>query len=537
MTTEIDRKRLMVEEDELKRFSSVLKKPKQIQKSKILQQEILDDFKSMNEWRFTPVLINQENDMVFIRFQIKDENDKRVAFFESLKESYTFFQNTKGMLLPSLVGLTTMNTSSDSEVSISLHQDQFRSIQILNYTRYLISFVEENVNVKHKLQHTPQYPCLLKMYNSHGDPLEVQKLVCFLKVIREWVFFNVKKHLNRPESFRDITSRLKEETQDQQLNFIKHLHEFVNVIFCYFKGNVDVFNDFFKPESIGLSLVFHFLFMNSVDKIHYKFVEELGEFFRIFDAGKERVVDHALRARHLSLVADIHMLRNAQLDENGYFDIDIECKRQKMNPNAMKIQIYALVCDPEMNSATALSMLCYMTSSLMRESQNKRMRDFAGMFQTPYKQRQDFVNLKNISTNIQTDSSLILDDESIKHVCEAIFNSEQEKRSSSSKIIEPVALSHDRKSTFDPMFYLKMIKKSPLEYNILVSGSSRIEASHMSALFNFIRELEKNTIVNLKHFPQFFSYEEYDDPSLQLPLRLTSTKSCVYLNNVYLSKY
>lgn len=537
MTTEIDRKRLLIEGDELKRFSSILKKPKQIQKSKILQQEILDDFNSMNEWRFTPMLIKQENDTVFIRFQIKDENDKRLVFFESLKESYTFFQNTKEMSLPSLVDLTTLIHSSDSEITISLHQNQFRSIQILNYTRYLASFVEENTDVKNKTHHMPQYPYLLKMYNSRGDPLEVQKLICFLKVVREWVFFNVKKHLNRPESFRDVTSRLKEETQDQQLNVIKHLHEFVNVVFCYFRGNVDIFNDFFKPESIGLTLVFHFLFMNSVDKIHYKFVEELGEFFRIFDAGKEREIDHPLRARHLSLVADIHMLRNAQLDENGYFDLDIECQRQKMNPNRMKTQIYALICDPDMSSSTALSMLCYMTSSLMKEYQNRQMRNFAAMVQTPYKQKQEFVSFKNISVSVQTDPSLILDNESIKRVCDVIFTSEQEKKSSSSKILENDIPSQDKKTTIDPISYLKMIKQAPLEPNILTSDSSRIELSYMSALFNFVRELEKNTIINLKHFPQFFSYEEYDNPSLQLPLRLTSTKSCVYLNNVYLSKY
>lgn len=537
MTTSIDNKRLMIEEDDLKKFNSTSKRPKHMEKSKILQQNILSDFKHTKRWSFIPLSIFGRDQFVSVHFKIENEKNLRSRFFESLKDSHEFFQNTKGALLPDLVNLTTMIESSDNEVVMSVHKDQFRSMQILLYTRYMISFTKENVDTENREFHMSQYPCLLKMYNGRDDVLETQKMTCFVKIIREWVIFNIKQSLNDSVFVKNGVNRFKEEVDDYQLNLAHNLHAIVDVAFRYFDGDVDTFSAFFKPESIGLIMVFHFLFMNSINKIHFNLVEELNDFFKIFDEGKERLIDHGLRARHLSLVINANLLQKATLDENGYFDINRACAVQNIDPIAFKLQIYSLLCDPYMDTATSLSMLCYMTSPMMNELQNKRMRGYASMFQTPYKVKSALIDFKAISYDIFKETTLPFDAQDIKRISETITISKKQKEASSSIFLKKKKSLRIKKKNTNPLAYFAMIKKTSTEHNILSSPSTRIDSIYLPALLNFLRELEKHTIMNYNHLPQFFSYDEYADPTLQIPLRLTSNGSCIYLNDIFLSKY
>lgn len=525
----LNKKRLSEQKEELKTLPDLSKRRRR------LKPTFTKGRLSKKEWKFIPIVIHHgEDENISIRFRIRNERDRddRALFFESLKESHCFFQNTKGFELPSIVDLTTPRSTTDDEVVIALPSKQFETLQMLNYTRYLVSFVGTNLRVKGLQEYVPQFPLLIRMYNSHSeDGLESQRMICFLKIIREWVIHNVKDFLTNDGKIQGINDRLKEETQEEQLSLAKNLHTLLNGIFRYFKEDTTRFAGFFQTESIGVMLIYHFLFVDLINRVDPKLVGELHEFFLHLGIG-----NHALRSRHLSLVLSINAMDEKKKDLIC-LDIDAKYNRVSAKPIVFKVQLYSLLCDIQMDPEVSMAVMCYLSSSVIVDSKREQMVEFASKLQTPYNKKQYQLQLREASLEMFLNPTNSFDIQEAEKLSKMIISSQTEKKMDliDHHASRPIPSSQKHGATFSPFSYSKNLKKTSLPSSS--SSSSRIEPIYMIAFFHFIRGLENNTIMKSKCNPQVLSCEEYNDLTNQFPIGLISPKTYAYMDNVYLSQY
>jgi hypothetical protein len=533
---ELNTKRIPLEEKGETSFFSA-KKFKTALSSYSLSATPSLDSQIIKKWNFTPIRVEHLEGNTTIRFQSINERDSRKYFFESLKETHCLFQDTKEMILPALIDLTTMDDVTEDEVVISLPTDQFNSMQILNYTRYLTSFVEEEVNRKCSPSYLPQYPFLFRMYNGCGDVLENQKMICFLKIAREWVIYGLKDSTNDSILHTKMDQRLKEETSREQLMLVKNLHKILDVIFSFHHGDASAFCRFFQPDAIGMVIVYHFLFMDLIDRIHWKLVEELDEFFKVFGRQEHMPIAHGLRSRHLSLVTSLHRLKSLPVSKDGYIIFDDTLSRYDINSTAVKFQLYSLLCDPQMDCQVAMVVMSYINSRTILNDRVKQMEAFASEIQTPFNKGVIDNELRKISLDVTFKIDTPMCSSEIQTLGQAILSSKKQKSKTSKKHLMKSSNMKDSDVIFDPFLYLKMLKTTPVEQNILHAPSTRIEPEYEAPFSFFIRELEKIIVMKSKYSPQLILWKDCNNPKIQFPLRLTSQKTCSYMDDVYLSRY
>jgi len=502
-------------------------------------------------WCFAPVEPDFANETVSIRNETEAGYD-HTLFFNSLKETYELFQNIKGIELPSVFETTTLNNTARKNSVLSLSFSHFRSLQMLNHTLFLISLAEKETFVESDNSYTPQYPFLVQMYNTRGDFFDTQRTICFLKIVREWLVSSVDFCPGLNSSETGVFERIKRQESNHQMVLVNSLHKILNVIFCYHGGDAVSFSSFLHPDSIGMVILYHVLFVDSIDRIHWKLIEELGEFFKTLDVEEtpSPSVVHEIRSRHLSLAVNFHKLTNLPRDKNGHVILTQRLLNSDteygFNALDFVIQVYSFICDPQLNNAIAMSLLCYISSSFIKPLKVQNMEEFANNISTPFKERSAKRQEQKITIEVERSTGI-----------SSISKSEMEKFKNSLKdsTMESLLLQDDlakevfkqRKpacefiTSFDPLEYAKavIVHSDTKKPSVFASSDThyKVDALQMLSFYHFIMELEKTAIMKSRYCPQILLLKEFENPNTRFPFSLNSSKKVIYIDEIYLCRY
>lgn len=546
----INNKRL--NSDDLKEVYHIQKKDSG-KKKKVVPPDTIEIKSKKRNWCFVPVEPDFVNKTVLIC--VNDETEAgfdHSKFFDSLKETYELFQNIKGIELPSAFETTTLNNTGRKDSTLELSFSHFKSLQMLNHTLFLISLTEKETSIESNDSYTPQHPFLVQMYNTRGDLFDTQRTICFLKVVREWIVSSTDFCLDFNFLETPVFERIKKQESTRQLVLVNSLHKILNVIFCHHGGDAVSFSSFLHPGSIGMVILYHVLFVDSIDRIHWKLIEELGEFFKThgLEEDSSSSTTHEIRSRHLSLAINFHKLDTLHRDENGYIvltqRLDNFGTDYGFDALDFIIQLYSFICDPQLDNSTAMSLLCRISSSSIKPLKLKTMEEFANSLFTPFNEslvkrqeqkisieverstgissisRSEIENFK-ISLKDSTTESFLLEDDLVKEVLK--------QKKHKSKFI----------ASFDPLEYTKAVRLQSNTKEPFVFSSSdthyKLEALQLLPLYHFIMELEKTAIMKSRYCPQILLLKEFENPNIRFPFNLNSSKKIIYIDDIYLCRY
>lgn len=549
MDMDINVKKRLNNDEGLKEVCHFQKKD-QGKRKRLITDVITEIDSRKRNWCFIPIQPNFGTKTVSICFNDSNTGFDPTMLLNSLKETYELFQNVKGIELPSVLEATTLQNTDKKTPALELNFSHFKSLQMLNHALFLISLAEKETGVESSDSYTPQYPFLVQMYNTQGDAFDTQRIICFLKTVREWVIASIKFCLELNFLKTPVFNRVKKQESEHQLILANSIHKILNVIFCYHEGDVVAFSSFLNPESIGMVILYHTLFMDSIDRIHWKLIEELDEFFKTVDIDDEpsSSVIYEIRSRHLALASNLQKLRSLPKDDHGCIILNQDSSSFEVdygiNPLDFIIQIYSFVCDPQLEVSIAMALLCYLQSSFVKPFKIKSMEDFANGLPTPFNKRFS----KKQEQKIRIEVELATGISSISK--QQVENFKSSLKSSSEKFFENELVEEVLKqkkshckyiTSFDPFEYAKAIKVQSDSKKMSIFYSQdlcyKLDALQMLPFYHFIMELEKTAIMKSKVCPQILLLKEFEDPTIRFPFNLNSFKKIIYMDEIFLCRY
>jgi hypothetical protein len=478
-----------------------------------------------------PIHVRYEGDLVHVEYASTGENQTSNRILKSIERIHSEFSTVAEEALPSFVDVIQSLRESNGKGFVTMTISQFRAIQVFNYAFHLMSFTSD-INLQESI---PQYPFLIRMYNGLGDALENQRLECFARIIREWVIHSVKYSLNVQVSKSKSSSIISRD----QMTLVKALHSLLNTFLCFHHGDTSAFIKFISNDSIGMCIIYNFLFVSSVDKIHWRAIEELDEFFRVSPDKRPDTRTRDVYSRHYDLVNSIPQLRNLKCDSDGFIAIDSVIEKYNINPVSLKMQFYAIACDPFMDSTVSMAILCALTSTTINPIQRRRMVAFGSGLSTPFQQSFKSQETRQKLQQIYTDVLFSFDEKEIltlkdnlapsKAYGDTVIDDKDELLS----LLQEGSSSMKHHDVLNPLEYLEMLKQTPTERNVLFSPSTRVNPMEMIGLSYFLMELDRRIVTKAKVSPLIFFWKEYSNPKIQFPLSLTSERSCIYMDEIY----
>jgi hypothetical protein len=487
-----------------------------------------------HEERFIPITVDYSGEMVNIEYELTRENQGSGFFLKTIDRIYTVFKSVATEVLPSFFDISQSIRESNGKGEITMNITGFRAIQMFNYTLHLISLAKP----KSTGRDISQYPFLLQMYIGRKSPLEKQRLTCFAKIMREWVISSIELALNKNVFRESASERLTQTLSEDQMVLVRSLHKLLHVITIYHKGDCAAFLRFLNVQEIGMFIIYNFLFMSSIDKIHWRAIEELNDLFSALPDRHDDDNTHSLRARHSALVSTIPKLRGLKCDVDGYIDISPAAEKYGINPVALKIQIYTLICDSRMNANVSMAILCYLTSSTLLPLRNRELTLFGETVITAFSRSLKDQDTRRRIREIYETVSFSFDKKDILRIKSSLSDPAfSEIALVTDDYKPPLGFKGENKPERQPLIhyveYLNMIKQGPVEGNIFFSSYMKTENPNLIGLSLFLSEMDRRIVTKSRSSPKI-EWKNYVNPEIQFPLSLNSQKDCIYMDEVFL---